>query len=146
MFVWYNVRCLFVTLYCCIEYNVIIDCNGQANVLVSAIKMQASFCSHGQTCVFVCQWMCIFILCVGMCWYELNWLKALWMMATVYLRKFLELQLEGGTRNLEELQVLSRSLNTSYIIIIQSLMRLWRNSQTQKSYSSSFILSQHGSR
>ena len=83
---WYNVRCrcLFVTLYCCIEYNVIIDCNGQANVLVSAIKMQASFCSHGQTCVCVSEcgfvsvwthsaewqlyiletsWKCIFPLC-----------------------------------------------------------------------------------
>lgn len=93
MFVWYHVksRCLFVTYYCCIEYDVIIDCNEQ--VLVTAIKKRASFCSHGQTCVFLSQCNCICGLYVGGSVSEsiLTWLHALCMMSVVYLRSFLEL-------------------------------------------------------
>lgn len=93
MFVWYHVksRCLFVTYYCCIEYDVIIDCNEQ--VLVTAIKKRASFCSHGQTCVFLSQCNCICGLYVGGSVSEsiLTWLNALCMMSVVHLRSFLEL-------------------------------------------------------
>ena len=71
----------FVTLNCCIDYKIMIDCNGQAIVLVSAIKMQTSFCSHSQTCIFVFQWMRICSRCVHVCLYRmdpLGWKRRAW--------------------------------------------------------------------
>lgn len=62
---------MFICDYCCIDYDVITDCNGQASVLVSTIKMQVSFCSHGQTCVF-CVTGCAYVaycVCLGVCVY-----------------------------------------------------------------------------
>lgn len=112
MFVWCNVRsrCLFVTLCCCIDYNVIIDCNGQVIVLSSTIKMQTSLCSHQKP---VCSCVCGCSLCVYVRLHHMDSLGliAAHMMNTLSLRKFQELEgsslnvFPPGIHSLEELQV-----------------------------------------
>lgn len=55
--------------------------------------MQASFCSHGTTCVFLCNRMCICSPCVSVCWYGLGWLNTRYVRWTLYISGFLEFQL-----------------------------------------------------
>lgn len=55
--------------------------------------MQASFCSHGTTCVFLCNRMCVCSLCVSVCWYGLGWLNTCYVQWILYISVFLEFQL-----------------------------------------------------